>query len=249
MTDRRVRCMFCYAETADAIKPSKEHLLSRPVASAFGVDRNSSLARMNADVTSVKWVHLNGIQYKCVCTKCNNGWMNELETRMGEVASWLGGDSDEPLGPDRNLALRSWAIKSHLLLCFLDGNAGHFGEDTFPDEVVVPPFTPARQLYERDFDSIHAAIGVSRSGASTDFAWSFGFPAVKATGPGEGHARFAPATVLTLGALQLWIVLPLLDAAVSAPEGVLSAGPDLRPRDLLTTSHPLTVDGLVVDFG
>jgi hypothetical protein len=111
-------------------------------------------------------------------------------------------------------------MKTHMLLCFLDGNAGHFGEDSLLGEAVVPPFTPARQMYEGDTSALRGGtVGVSRSGASTDFAWSVDFPTVKATGPAQGHARFAPASVLRLGGLQPWVVIPLLDAAVTTPGG------------------------------
>jgi hypothetical protein len=250
VTNGRVRCMFCYAETKDAITPSAEHLLSRPVAEAFGIDRTAPVARMGADLSDIKWGVVNGIKRKCVCTGCNNGWMNRLEHSMTAVAEWLDGDPDEPLGEDRADVLRRWAMKTHMLLCFIDGNAGRFGDASFAGEAVVPPFTPARQMYKSDPEVMAGtAVGVSRSGAGTDFAWSFDYPTVKATAPGGGHARFAPASVVTLGDLQLWVVIPLLDASVAAPAGVVSCAAGLRPRDLSTLGHPRTLERMTVDFG
>ncbi len=168
-----------------------------------------------------------------VCTGCNNGWMNRLEPAMGGVAEWFKGDEDQPLGPELNLVLRRWALKSHMLLCFIDGNAARFGDEDFAGDYVVPPYTTAREMYEGDEDLIleRAAVGISRSGASRDFVWTFGFPTVVGNGP-PGRARFAPATILTVGELQLWVVTPLLDADVTAPVGVISSNAELRARDV-----------------
>lgn len=167
---------------------------------------------------------------------------------MVRVAEWSTGRLDEPLGEERERDLRSWAMKTHMLLCYIDGNADHFGDDDFGGEYVIPPVTPARQLYEGDEESLRrAAVGLAKSAARTDFAWSFGFPTVKAKEPGA--ARFAPATVLTLGSLQIWVVTPLLDASVSAPSGVISSNPSVRVTDLAELGHPLTVGAVVVDFG
>jgi hypothetical protein len=241
--------MFCYRESLDNITPSKEHLLSKPVAAAFRIDRASPLLRTNSDLTDFDWRRLDGIKFGCVCTRCNNGWMNRLETAMGGIAEWLHGDPDVALGPDLNLVLRKWAMKSHMLLCFIAGNASHFGEDDFPGEYVVPPFTPAREMYEDDEDLIlnRSAVGIARSGGSRDFIWTFGFPTAKGGGP-PGSVRFAPATILTVGNLQLWVVTPLRDAEVSAPTGVISCSPTLRPRDLATLGHPLDPATVVVEF-
>ena len=113
----------------------------------------------------------------------------------------------------------------------------------------MPPYTPAREMYEGDEDLIleRAAVGVSRSGASRDFVWTFGFPTVVGNGP-PGRVRFAPATILTVGKLQLWVVTPLLDADVSAPVGVISSTAELRPRDVATLRHPLDPSVVVVEF-
>jgi hypothetical protein len=180
--------MFCYLESVDNITPSKEHLLSKPVARALGVDRTSPVLRTNSELTEFDWRHLDGIKFGCVCTGCNNGWMNRLEEAMTGVAEWLRGDPQVPLGPALNLVLRKWAMKSHMLLCFIDGNASRFGDQDFVGEYVVPPFTPARGMYEGDEELIlnRAAVGVSRSGAAQDFMWTFGFPTVTGDGsPGS----------------------------------------------------------------
>lgn len=251
MTNQRIRCLFCYLETVDAITASHEHLLSKPVAKAFGIDRTSPVARMNSDMSEIKWRPLNGIKQRIVCTKCNNGWMNQLEHQMVEVAQWLSGSPDERLGEVRARTLHQWGLKTHMILCFLDGNAGRFGDEDLEEEYVVPPFTAARQMYEGDENVYRTSVvGVSRSTAPSDFIWSFGFPNVRASDGVKGHARFAPATVLTVGDLQLWIVIPLADAAdVYAPDGVRACSAALRPADLVGLDHPLSVESVTVDFG
>lgn len=250
MSGERVRCMFCYMDTGDAISASHEHLISKPVAAAFGIDRTAPVARMNSDGTDLRWRPINGIKRRVVCTDCNNGWMNRLEHRMGAIASWLNGPPDDALGDDRERDLRMWAMKTHMLLCYIDGNADRFGDDGFDGEYVVPPVTPAREMYEGDEESLRrAGVGLARCSAQTDFAWAFGFPTVRTTGPGGGHARFAPASVLTVGSLQLWVVIPLRDASVSIPSDVMPSQASIRPRDLLDRDHPKDVGAVVVDFG
>jgi hypothetical protein len=174
--------------------------------------------------------------------------MNQLETRMTKVATWLERDPYEPLGDERCQVLRSWAIKTHVLLCFIDGNAGRFGDESLTEEYVVPPATPARQLYEGGADAVEGAvIGLARSHALPDFAWAFGFPTVKAA-PGSGNGRFAPATALTLGTLQIWVTAPLLDARVRLPARVSASSSELRPIDLQPRELPLQVDDVRVAF-
>jgi hypothetical protein len=228
---------------------SSEHLLSRPVATAFGIDRTAPVARVDGDVEHIRWAQLNGIKRRCVCTTCNNGWMNRLEDRMAGIADWIAGPSGEPLGVARALALRSWALKTHMLLCFIEGNAGHFGDDTFSGEYVVPPVTQAKALYGRDLEVLErCTVGVSRSTSTTDFAWSFGYPLVTAPGGIKGHPRFAPLSIVTVGSLQLWVVVPILPARVTMPAGVQACRAGLRPKDLAPTGHSLNLQLVRVDF-
>lgn len=249
VANQKVRCLFCFEESGDNLVASSEHLLSRPVASAFGIERESSVARMGGDAHVVRWARLDGIKRRCVCTTCNNGWMNRLESRMADTANWLSGSSGEPLGVARALDLRMWALKTHMLLCFIEGNAGHFGDDNFKEECVVPPVTPVKALYQGDLSAIgRCTVGVSRSASQTNFAWSFGYPKVTAPGGVKGHPRFAPLSVLTVGGLQLWTVVPLLPAQVTTPAGVQECRAGIRPRDLARTNHPLRLDVVRVDF-
>ncbi|MCW2848961.1 MAG: hypothetical protein JWR90_2935 [Marmoricola sp.] len=103
-------CMFCFAHRAGNIKRSSEHFLSRPVAKAFGIDRDQGeVYRFNADGSNASVVRLNGLKRRCVCRDCNSGWMNQLEHKMTEVAEWFR-DGDRKLSEDLDLALRKWVL-------------------------------------------------------------------------------------------------------------------------------------------
>jgi hypothetical protein len=73
MTNSRARCAFCYAESADFPVLTREHLVSRPVGSAFGIDRTSPFLRTDRTFDDMRWTTVNGISRKVVCTACNNG--------------------------------------------------------------------------------------------------------------------------------------------------------------------------------
>ena len=249
MSSQRVRCLFCYLETQDAIEASYEHLLSRPVADAFSIDRNSPVARMSADLSNLRWSQLNGVKRKCVCTTCNNGWMNQLEHGMRSIADWVNGQDDQPLGAERDLVLRKWALKTHFLLHFIDGNAGSFLED--PTGAVVPPFTAARRMYENDneFVTNECGVGVSLSSGSADFAWAFGHPSIQ-NPPVAGIPNFTPASILTLGRLRLWVITPQLHTPewIAVPSGVVASSAVLRPSHLGATEGLPCPDSMTVRY-
>jgi hypothetical protein len=249
MTTTRTRCLFCFAENTELPKLTREHLMSRPVAVAFGIDRTAPLLRTDGDLTTFRWTTVNGVVRKGVCGRCNSGWMKDLEHRMTDVAEWMKGSPTEPLGEDRELTVRSWAIKTHMLLCFIDGDAARLGEDGF-GHAVVAPFSLARALYEGDRAAIEAAgVGIALSTASTNFAWAFGYPSLVRTGPSHLSANFAPASIVTIGSLQIWTVTPHVDAAATAAEGVVSCSPTVALQDLRQLSQPVDVTQIVVDYG
>jgi len=72
VSDRRLAepCIFCFAERGGNIKPTAEHFLSRPVAMAFGIDRDQSELSLSDEVGIIRSVRLNGFKRKCVCSDC-----------------------------------------------------------------------------------------------------------------------------------------------------------------------------------
>lgn len=96
----RARCAFCFAQSLDFPALTREHLMSRPVADAFGIDRTANFARADTGFTNIRWTTVNGVGRRFVCAPCNNGWMNALEHEMAAVGLWVA-TTDEPLGDHR----------------------------------------------------------------------------------------------------------------------------------------------------
>jgi hypothetical protein len=227
-------CMFCFIDRGSEVKRSAEHFLSRPVANAFSIDREKGeVYRFRVSHGSAKKVRLNGLKRRAVCAQCNNGWMNQLEQAMPEVAAWfIAGDI--PLGDQLSLTLRKWLLTRHLLLTEIDGNAAEFGDtDNLDEDYVVPPSSLARAVYENNMGAIaEAPIALSRSSADLEFAWAFGHPTVLPEGRPQ-LGRFAATSVLTMREFQAWVTTPLIyDYEVFAPAELRLCNPDLRARDL-----------------
>jgi hypothetical protein len=231
-------CMFCFIDRGSEIKRSAEHFLSRPVAEAFSIDREEGeVYRFSVGDADAKVVRLSGLKRRAVCTECNNGWMNQLEQAMPEVAAWFFA-GDRPLGNKLSLSLRKWLLTRHLLLTEIDGNAADFGDtDKLDDDYVIPPSSLARAVYEDNLEAIvEAPIALSRSTANLEFAWAFGHPEVLPEGNPQ-LGRFAATTVLTLREFQAWVTTPMIyDYEVFAPAGLRLCAPDLRSGDL--GGHP-----------
>ncbi|WP_183093195.1 hypothetical protein [Nocardioides stalactiti] len=226
-------CMFCFAERGSNIRRSAEHLLSRPVARAFGIDRdNGEVSRFSGDRRN-STVRLNGLKRKSVCVACNNGWMNQLEQAMPNVAAWFFA-GDRSLDEGLNLTLRKWLLTRHLLLCEIDGNTANFGDvDELEEDYVVPPSSLARAVYEDTVDAIAGApIALGRSSADLDFAWAFGHPAVRPEGRPQ-LGRFAATSGLTMREFQAWVTTPIIfDYEIYAPPELQLCVPGLRAEDL-----------------
>lgn len=248
MPDQRTRCLFCFAESDAFPKLTREHVVSRPVARAFGIDRTSPFLRTNAEQSVTRWGVVCGQSRKIVCAPCNNGWMNALEERMAALADWMH-SGGEALGGPRSLTLRSWALKTHMLLCVIEGKADRLGEDGVEDAVIAP-WTLARQLYEKNVEAIGGIpLGLARSPGPGDFVYAFGTPTMARTGPREFSNRTAPASIITVGSLQLWIVTPMFDAVVRVPDNVQPCTSDLTPSHLRPRSALGDLEAIVVDYG
>jgi hypothetical protein len=136
--------------------------------------------------------------------------MNVLEHEMSEVAEWIAGDTEQALGDHRERMLGAWMTKTHVLLCYIEGDAARFGDSGF-DRAVVPPVSLARALFEQRYEDLaELGLGLARSESDTDFAYEFGTPGtVKVQGREQG-AYTAPTSIITLGRLQVWAISPLI---------------------------------------
>jgi hypothetical protein len=226
--------VFCFADSDDFPVLSREHLVSRPLGNAFGIDRTSPFLRTDLTFQDMRWTTVNGVSRDVVCRRCNSEWMNVLEHQMSEVAQWMNGVG-HALGAQRLRILRAWILKTHVLLCFIEGNAGRFGDEEFDGAVVVPPVSLARALFERRHEDLEEfGLGLARNDADTAFAYEFGTPGKVMVQGQERGAYTAPTSIITIGRLQAWAVTSIgaLSPSISVPAWVLSSDPAVTPEDL-----------------
>jgi hypothetical protein len=244
-----MRCHFCFAE-GDVPRLTKEHLLSKPVAEAFGLDRAGAFGQLGNVDDSVMFTRLGDVAVKFVCERCNNTWMNELEHELAALAVWTRSPG-ESLTPVHVESLRAWSLKTYLVLGAMVGETRRFAEN--PEAPgVIPNFTRARQLYGKEaraFDGM--AFGLARPLEPSRFAYAFGNPTVVPQGPRYASRKSAGLAVVTLGALQVWVVDPTIfhAARIRFPERVTILEPGLNYSALRDVPLVPRLEDVVVDNG
>jgi hypothetical protein len=244
-----MRCYFCFTE-GDVPRLTKEHLLSQPVAAAFGVDRSAHIGHIDLASGTVQMARLDDAAVRFVCERCNNTWMNDLEHDFANLASWVG-SSDVPLSSSQLQALQAWSLKTYLVLSVMVGNARQFVEDP-AGPGVIPSFTRARQLYEKNSAAFGGmAFGLARPHRSVGFSYAFGNPRVVPEGPRYANRKSAGIAIVTIGAIQLWTVDPTIfhSAAVRFPNRVTNTRSGLRYNALRGMPPVPSLDDVVVDNG
>lgn len=244
----QMRCFFCYSD-GEVPRLSKEHLVSRPVARAFGLDRSAAFGRAGTSDAFVSMLSLNTLAVKLACDRCNNGWMNEIEHRMTSVAKWPG-SRVLPLSPADFDTLRAWALKTYFVLTAIEGGIRSF-RDNGSDFGVIPDVTRARQLYGANAEAFEGVtFGLARVAEAGRFAYNFGNPTVIPQGPSYASCRSAGSAVITVGHLQLWIVVPFFPTAqVRLPRRVRLATVGLRAGMLRNMALVPRLDDIIVDNG
>lgn len=207
---------------------SREHLISKPVATAFGINRSRELTTLKG-LDIVRSASLDQLSVRLPCGNCNSGWMNDLETSMGAVARWMcareNGITTETL---RNL--ERWLLKSYIVMTAMDGGIRSFGtNDSFS---MIPEATRASRLYmgsNEAFDRMGIGYGRRRQPFPNNFGYVIGNPKVVPTGPRFANCRSAGVAVFALGRLEAWIVVPVLTPTITLPAA-------LRPLRLVIDS-------------
>jgi hypothetical protein len=242
-------CYFCFAE-GHVPRLSKEHLLSKPVAEAFGLDRSAAFGQLSSTDGSVVLAQLDDVAVRFACERCNNTWMNALEHEMAALAAWAE-PPDQSLTPTQIGSLRAWSLKTYLVLSAMVGETRRFAKNPKAPGV-IPNFTRARQLNEKDaraFDGM--AFGLARPDEPSRFAYAFGNPTVVPQGPRYASRKSAGLAIVTLGALQVWVVDPTIfnAAQISFPKRVITLEPGLKYSALGEMPVVPRLEDVVVDNG
>ena len=241
-----MRCFFCFNER-EVRRLSKEHLLSKPVASAFGIDRSGWLGQLNDGDQPPITSRLDAVSVRFVCEPCNNVWMNALEHEMAAVAEWIDARR-RPLGMTNLQAIQRWGLKTYLLLSVMVGGARRFQDDP-SGPGVIPNFTRARELFESNPDAFRGMVfGVSKSASAASFAYIFGNPRVLPEGPNYVNCKSASVAVVRIGLLQIWVVDPIIfdQARVTLPGNVHQLRPELTFRRLRPARLDMALDCITV---
>jgi hypothetical protein len=244
-----MRCYCCFAE-GEVPRLTKEHLLSKPVASAFGVDRSAWFGQVGNTDDSVIVSRLDDLAVRFVCDRCNNTWMNALEHEMAALAVWAGSPS-QSLTIAEIETLQAWSLKTYLILSVMVGGTRRFAEDP-QGPGVIPNFTRARQLYEKDPQAFEGmAFGLARPHEPGRFAYAFGNPTVVPQGPRHASRKSAGLAIVTLGGMQVWVVDPTVfpAARICFPKQVAHLDEGLKYSGLHHMPMVPDLEDVVVDNG
>lgn len=242
-------CQFCFTE-GHVPKLSKEHLLSKPVANAFGIDRSTAFGHIGDSKNPIVLTRLSDASVRFVCEPCNNTWMNSLEHEMASLDGWVG-SPDQPLTSNQAQTVRSWALKTYLVLSEMVGQTRRFANHPEAPGVLPNP-TRARQLYAKSTEAFEGmAFGLARPRDSDRFAYAFGNPLVIPEGPRYASRKSAGLAIVTLGPLQVWTVDPTIfhSARIAFPKHVTRLEPSLTYSELGVTPIVPDLDSVIVDNG
>lgn len=239
-----MNCLFC----GQSPPLTREHLVSNPVASAFGIDRAGELSTLEG-VEIIRSVSLDQLSVRLPCGTCNSGWMNDLETGMAAVARWMRA-RENGITTDCLRNLERWLLKSYIVMTAMDGGIRRFGSsDSFS---MIPEATRAGGLYagsDEAFDRVAVGYRRRRKPFPNNFGYVIGNPTVLPSGPRYANCRSAGAAVFALGLLEAWIVVPVLTPTISLPASVRQLRPGDRFRSLSIRDGLPDVAQVVVDNG
>lgn len=109
-------CLFC-SDRANSI----EDAWPKWITNQFKGSRPSSVSAERAGVQLPSWkVHQPTLQMRCVCSRCNNGWMSRLEGRARPFLQPLLQGCPCVLDQSAQMAVATWALKTAMVLEGLD---------------------------------------------------------------------------------------------------------------------------------
>jgi hypothetical protein len=198
-----MKCPFCIRDN----KLSKEHLFSKPICDAFGIDRSMPVVSFDLNTRTMgRSTTLDAKSVRLPCEGCNSGWMNDLERRAAAIfGRWIA-ESSETLTTGEVGDIRRWLAKTAIVLAFGEVDARRFIEN--PTETAVPDITTAKAVMRGD-SLDHVVVGAARTRLA-NFGWGVGNPTVTPSGPDRISCRMVNVMVLNLPPLQLWTVIPIV---------------------------------------
>jgi hypothetical protein len=117
--DKPPGCVWCGCTPLD-----REHILSRPIRAHLPKLADQQYATFNPvqDTLTVHTSHKGqglgrGWIAKCVCKRCNSGWMRHLDHTVAEDVGTMIAGEDIELNPSRAQAFAQWAAKIAILSC------------------------------------------------------------------------------------------------------------------------------------
>lgn len=131
-----VKCPFCLGDG----KKTKEHILSKPICHALGVDRGMTITSVDSTSQAVgESATLTERTIRLPCESCNSGWMSRLEVDTAKtLRRWLA-SPNERLTKAGHVHLVRWLAKTSFILGYSEGDSRRFLET--PTETVVPDIT------------------------------------------------------------------------------------------------------------
>lgn len=244
-----MNCHFCLGASGAPL--SNEHLVSKPVADAFGIDRWGDLTSVDmATLTLGPSRPLEQLKVRIACSSCNSGWMQQLEEGMHAVAKWVNGKS-VGMTPETFQILWRWLLKTHIVLAAIEGGTRRFGKGD--DWQISLPATQGRMLYDGD-DSVldDVAFGFARRQGPAPNRFSYRIENARSQHAGgqDLPIRVASVSVVSVGFLDAWTVVPLLGFAdIALPAGVADLRAGDTFRGLRRAEKPGGVEDVVVDYG
>jgi hypothetical protein len=238
-----MKCPFCLSDT----KNSKEHLLSRPICAAVGINRSTTLVA-SLDGRTSQIGHAGSLDHRSIrlpCSACNSGWMSDLERDAARtIRRWLS-KPDQRLTNAGVVHVTRWLVKTAIVLSFADNDARRFFDH--PTDAAIPDIRSAQHIADGRVPEF-AVAGAARTNNST-YLWGVGNPTVKPSGPDRISCRAVNVAGLNLGPLQLWVAIPIVPPdKLHLPRGVVALHPQLRSRGLRTRSGNLDPTQVVARY-
>lgn len=238
----KTRCPFCLGDG----KRSKEHLFSKPICAAAGLNRSNLIASVDARTGAVdSVVPIREVAVRLPCVDCNNGWMNDLEHDAARVLRRWMARPDHRLSNTGLVFLTRWLVKTSVVLAFGALNARQFMH--VPTESAIPDITAAREVAAGHVPD-HVYVGAARIVGARTY-WGAGNPTVRGTGADLISSRAVNVAAFNLGLLQLWVALPVVPPdRLTPPRGVTRLNARLRSGALRNRIADVDPTQLTVDY-